>query len=289
MTALDTSTVVDLEDAARTIRRHVITQARAMGQAYVGQGLQSAELMAALCWSEMDWDPRESDNRDAFLLSVGHYAIAFYAMLAAQGVLDEEALVTYGADGSVLTLGGEPGEVPGMEFAGGSLGQGLGVGAGLAYGKRIQGKAGRTYVYLSDGEMQEGAVWEAAMFAGARGLSELVAIVDVNRTQADGELVLEIEPLGDKFRAFGWDVHEVDGHRLPEVLDAFAGARADTERPSVVIAHTRLAEGAPSLQARPNAHFVRVGRDEWDRVAAEVESYGRTAPDDASTDQEGTR
>lgn len=263
----------ELRDAARDMRRHALTQARALGQAYIGQALQTAELFAALFWSEMDWEPDGPAGQDHFLLSVGHYAISYYAMLAARGHLSEADLLTYGADGSHLTLGGEPGEVPGMEFAGGSLGQGLGFGAGLAWGNRLQGRANRVYVYLSDGEMQEGAIWEAAMFAAAHNLGALVAIVDVNRTTADGEIALEIEPLGEKFRAFGWDVHEVDGHDLPQILAAFAAARADTARPSVLVAHTRLAEGSPLLQARPNAHFVRVGPDEWDLVAAEVEAY----------------
>jgi len=273
-TAAAADQLVALADVAALIRRHVVVQARAIGQAYVGQGLQSAELFSALFWSELDWDPRREDNRDSFLLSVGHYAISFYAMLAARGVLDDQALMTYGADGSALTLGSEPGEIPGMEFAGGSLGQGLGVGAGLAYGRRMQGADGLVVVYLSDGEMQEGAVWEAAMFAGARGLDRLLAVVDVNRTQADGDLVLEIEPLGAKFAAFGWHVEEVDGHDLGQILAALERCRFETERPSVLVAHTRLAEGSPSLQGRANAHFVRVGADDWDLVAAEVEAYG---------------
>jgi len=263
-----------LERIAREIRVKSVLAARGKGQAYIGQALQSAELLSCLFFDELRWGPDlvDDDSRDRFLLSVGHYALAFYGMLAARGMLTDEQLGGYGQDGNMLTLGAEPGLVPGVEFAGGSLGQGLGVASGLAWGLSYRKNTARVFNYMSDGEIQEGSTWEAAMFAGDRGLSNLTTIVDVNRTQADGKLVLEIEPLAKKFESFGWWTTEVDGNDIREVLGAFAEARrVDDDRPRAVIAHTRLGHGSPTIQGRPNAHFVRVGADEWDAVANEVE------------------
>ena len=153
--------VRDIERRAASLRRHVIRQAAGKGEGYVGQGMQSADIFAALFFNEMNWSGQRLDDpeRDRFLLSVGHYAIALYAVLAEAGALSQEQLSTYGADGSHLTLGAEPGDVPGVEFAGGSLGQGLGVAAGLAWGLRSTGSRSRVFNYMSDGELQEGAVW----------------------------------------------------------------------------------------------------------------------------------
>lgn len=264
----------DLRAVARRLRLHALCAARGKGEAYIGQALQSAELFAVLYFRELNWSPRtlNDEARDRLLLSVGHYGLAHYAAMAEHGLLTEDELRTYGADGSALTLGAEPGDVPGMEFAGGSLGQGLGVAGGLAWGLRYRGNSARVFDYMSDGETQEGSTWEAAMFAGARGLSNLTAIVDVNRTQADGDLVLEVEPLADKFRAFGWWARDVDGNDVDALLDAFAAADRDAgARPRALIAHTRLAQGAPSLQNRPHAHFVRMSADEWVTAQREIE------------------
>jgi transketolase len=254
------------------LRFHVLRQAKGRGEGYFGQGLQSAELFAALFFSEMNWsaDRLDDPERDHFLLSVGHYAIALYAALAEAGVIAESLLDSYGADGTVLTAGAEPGEVPGVEFAGGSLGQGLGVAAGLAWGLRHQGNPGRVFNYMSDGEVQEGAVWEAAMFAGHAGLANLVNIIDVNRVQADGDLALEIEPLGAKFETFGWWARDVDGHDVDALLGAFAEIRGVRDRPSCVVAHTTLGHGSPTTAAREKAHFIRVPAAAWDQIEREL-------------------
>ncbi|CAJ1493095.1 transketolase [[Mycobacterium] kokjensenii] len=264
----------ELREIARRLRLHAMSAARGKGEAYIGQALQSAELFAVLYFRELNWSPDalDDDARDRCLLSVGHYGLSHYAAMAEHGLLSPEQLQTYGADGSALTLGAEPGEVPGVEFAGGSLGQGLGVAGGMAWGLRYRGNPARVFNYMSDGEIQEGATWEAAMFAGARGLSNLTTVVDVNRTQADGDLVLEIEPLTDKFRAFGWWATDVDGNDVDALIDAFTAADGEAgPRPRAIIAHTRLAQGAPSIQNRRNAHFVRMSPDEWETAQREIE------------------
>lgn len=266
--------IAELAGRARAIRRNVIRQAAMLGQGYVGQGLQSAELMAALYFSELRGLERPAGDlgRDRMLLSVGHYAIALYATLAEMGRLPLEMLDSYAAQGSHLTMGTEPGEIDDVEFAGGSLGQGLGVAAGAALGLALRGGRARVFNYMSDGEIQEGSTWEAAMFAGARGLSKLTAIVDVNRTQADGPLVLEIEPLAEKFRSFGWWAMDVDGNDLEALLAAFAAADAVEDKPKCLVCHTRLGHGSPTIIAQNKAHFVRVEADQWALIAAEVEA-----------------
>jgi transketolase len=265
----------ELAFIARRLRLHAVAAARGKGEGYIGQALQSAELFAVLYFHEMHWSPTalDDESRDRLLLSVGHYALSHYCAMAEHGLLSRAQLETYGADGSPLTLGAEPGDVPGVEFAGGSLGQGLGVAGGLAWGLRHLGNPARVFNYMSDGETQEGSTWEAAMFAGDRNLANLTCVVDVNRTQADGELVLEVEPLAEKFRAFGWWAADVDGNDIDALLDVFAKARNDGgDRPRAVIAHTRLAHGAASLQARRNAHFVRIPADQWTAVQREIEA-----------------
>jgi transketolase len=264
----------ELCTAAKRLRLHAVTAARGKGEGYIGQALQSAELFAVLYFHELRWSPTALDDetRDRLLLSVGHYALSHYCAMAEHGLLSQAQLRTYGADGSPLTLGAEPGDVPGVEFAGGSLGQGLGVAGGLAWGLRHRGHPARVFNYMSDGETQEGATWEAAMFAGDRGLANLTCVVDVNRTQSDGDLVLEVEPLADKFRAFGWWAADVDGNDIEALLEVFADGRKEGgARPRAVIAHTRLAHRAPSLQARRNAHFVRIAEEQWSQVQREIE------------------
>lgn len=268
---LSKPSVEELEEIARRLRQNAVIQARGKGDAYIGQALQSADLFSALFFDELDWSPEEPEARDRFQLSVGHYAIAFYAMLGEKGLLTTEELSIYGQDGSDLTLGGEPGAIAGMTFAGGSLGQGLGVAAGVAWGMRRQGLAGRVVNYMSDGEIQEGATWEAAMLIGARGLGNVWSIVDLNRIQADGDLVLEVEPLADKFRAFGWWAESIDGNDMSAIVDVFGKASAvPDDTPCAIVANTQLGKGSATIQARENAHFVRIPDQEWEIIENEV-------------------
>lgn len=264
-----------LRALAKTLRRNVIEQAMGFGQGYVGQGLQCADLFATLFFSELQWDVDRIDSptRDRFLLSVGHYGLILYATLAEFGLVDKNDFASYGANGSHLTLGSEPGHIRGVEFAGGSLGQGLGTACGLAWGLRHQHNPARVINYMSDGEVQEGSTWEAAMLAGARHLGNLVNIIDVNRTQADGPLVLEIEPLAEKYRAFGWWAEDVDGNDIAALLDVFARARTIADRPKCIVAHTKLGYGSPWVMNSPKAHFVRINQDQWRNVLAEVEAF----------------
>jgi transketolase len=160
---------------------------------------------------------------------------------------------------------------PGVEMIGGSLGQGLGQGVGQALGLRLDGLPSRVFVELSDGEMQEGATWEAAMAGAHLRLDNLVALIDCNGIQADGLVVLDMEPVADKWRAFGWDTQEIDGNRMVEVVDALHSARLVTCRPKAIVLRTLPGKGVPTLERREKAHFIRVDPGEWDALVEEFE------------------
>lgn len=261
-----------LRARAKRLRRHMLVMARGPGQGYVGQGLGIADLMAALYFHELRWDPANLSDpgRDRFLLSTGHYSIALWAALAEAGVFPPEELATYGADDSRLQMSTLD-STPGVEIIGGSLGHGLGQAVGMALGLRLQGNPARVFCELSDGELQEGATWEAAMSAASFGLRNLVALVDCNGIQADGAIVVEIEPVADKWRAFGWPTVEIDGNDMEAITAALAEARG-AARPFAILLRTRPGRGVPTLEAREKAHFLRVEPGEWDDLLAELEA-----------------
>jgi transketolase len=269
------SAAAELRQAALRLRKNVVRMAAGRGEGYVGQGLQAADILAVLFLHEMDWrpDPGEDPDTDRFVLSTGHYSIALWAAFAELGILAGADLDTYGEDGSRIAMSTERnGGVPGVELTGGSLGQGLGVGVGIALGRRMRGHGGRTYVYLTDGEVQEGSTWESAMLAGYEKLDRLVAVIDVNRVQADGPLVLEVEPLAEKLHSFGWWAEDVNGNDVAELLAGFEAAAAVPDRPRALICHTEMGAGVPLIESRERNHFVRVAPHEWDAVKAELEA-----------------
>lgn len=261
-----------LQLRATNMRRHMLTMARGPGQGYVGQGLGIADCLAALYFHELRYNPQDLGwpDRDRFLLSTGHYSIALWAALAECGVLPLAELVTYGADDSRLEMSTLD-TTPGVEMIGGSLGHGLGQGVGMALGLRLSGSPARVFVELSDGEMQEGSTWEAAMSGASFGLDNLVALVDCNGIQADGAIVLDMEPVAAKWRAFGWETQEIDGNDMAAIVGALQAARDVTGRPQAIVLRTLPGKGVPTLERREKAHFVRVDPHEWDDLTAELE------------------
>jgi transketolase len=255
------------------LRRHILTMARGQGQGYVGQGLGIADLLAALYFHELRYDPQNLAwaDRDRFLLSTGHYSIALWAALAEAGVLPVEELSTYGADGSRLQMSTLD-TTPGVEIIGGSLGHGLGQGVGMALGLVLRGSPGRVFVELSDGEMQEGSTWEAAIAGAHFRLDNLVALVDCNGIQADGALVLDMEPVAAKWSAFGWRTAEIDGNDMAAIVAALDDARERVGRPKAIALRTLPGKGVPTLERREKAHFVRIEPGEWDDLASELEA-----------------
>ncbi|MBV9118582.1 MAG: transketolase, partial [Acetobacteraceae bacterium] len=257
---------MSLAERAWRIRRHALRMGAVQGQGYIAQALGIADVLAVAYFHALRYRPDdpEWEGRDRFLLSCGHYAIALYAALIEAGVLPEDELETYGADDSRLPMSGMAAYTPGMEITGGSLGHGLPIAVGMALGlKRKQSKA-FVYNLFSDGELDEGSTWEAAMSAGSFKLDNLIGIVDVNGMQADGAStgVLNFEPLAPKFEAFGWFTQRVDGNDIGALVQAFDAARHHPEpRPRVIICDTRMGKGVPFLEARERNHFLRVEPD----------------------------
>lgn len=264
--------VAALERKAMQLRRHMLTMARGQGQGYIGQGLGIADVLAALYFHELRHDPHNLawPDRDRFLLSTGHYSIALWAALAEAGIIPVEELVTYGADNSRLEMSTLD-TTPGVEVIGGSLGHGLGQGVGQALGLRLDRSDARVFVELSDGEMQEGSTWEAAMSASHFELDGLVALIDCNGIQADGPVVLDMEPVADKWRAFGWETAETDGNDMKAVVDALAGARQRNGKPKAIVLRTLPGKGVPRIETSEKSHFFRIDVAQWDGIIAEFD------------------
>lgn len=269
----DPATLDRLRAKALDLRRLMVVQARGKGQGYLGQGLGIADFLAVLYFHEFGRDDLDfaRADRKRFYLSTGHYSIAMWAALAGLGVIDPATLPSYGADGSPLEMSTMEGHVPGVEMTGGSLGHGLGIATGAALGYRIDARRSAIHVEVSDGELQEGSTWEAANTAAAFKLDNLVCWVDCNGIQADGPMVVPIEPVGGRFAAFGWDVREIDGNDIGQLVAAFAWARERAGKPKAVILRTRPGKGVRRIEQRDRAHFVRIDADEWDDVARELE------------------
>lgn len=250
------------------IRRFALRMGEVQGQGYVGQALGWADVLAVAYCHAMRIDPSNPtwEGRDRFLLSHGHYAIALYAALIEAQIIPENELETYGSDDSRLPMSGMASYTPGMEMSGGSLGQGLPIGVGMALALRMKGSRNWVFNSMSDGELDEGSTWEAAMSAAHHQLGNLIALVDLNKQQADGTPaeILGFEPLVDKWQAFGWHVQRVDGNDLAAVLAAFDTAMALTEaKPRVILFDTLMGKGVDFLETREKNHFIRVEADEW--------------------------
>ena len=267
--------IARLRESAYRIRRHALDMGEAQGQGYVGQALGVADVLAVLYKDQLRFRPDDPHwpDRDRVLLSIGHYAIALYAALAEAGVLNAYELSTYADDDSRLPMSGMASYTPGMEISGGSLGHGLGVATGMAFGLRHQGNGARIYNLLSDGELDEGSTWEAAMACAHHGLDNVTAVVDVNALQADGPTagVLKTEPITDKWRAFGWHAVRVDGNDVGALVDAFDALRGHRGSPSVLICDTRVGRGSPLLENKEKAHFMRVEKHEWQVARDQLE------------------
>jgi transketolase len=268
-----------LEDRAWRIRRNALRMGEVQGQGYIAQALGVADVLAVSYFHALNYQPQEPywEGRDRFLLSIGHYAIALYAVLIEAGFIPQDELETYGTDDSRLPMSGMASYTPGMEISGGSLGIGLGIAVGMGLG--LKRKSSKSFVYnlMSDGELNEGPTWEAAMSAGHWKLDNLICLVDVNQMQADGSStgVLNFEPLPAKWAAFGWHVQRVNGNEIGALVRAFDAARSLHEcKPRVIICDTKLAKGVPFLETRDKSHFLRVEQQEW-ALAIEALDAGR--------------
>ena len=271
----------DLAQRAYRIRRHALRMGEVQGQGYIGQALDIADVLAVAYFHAMRFKPEDPkwEGRDRFLLSNGHYAIALYAALIEAGIVPEDELETYGSDDSRLPMSGMASYTPGMEMSGGSLGQGLTLAVGHGLGLKRKGSTSFVYTLFSDGELDEGAVWEELMSAAHHKLDNVIAICDVNNQQADGPScsVMAFEPLAAKCEAFGWYTQRIDGNDLDAVVTAFDNARQhQPAQPRMIIADTRMGCGVPFLEARDKNHFIRVEPQEW-QLALEALDAGRAS------------
>ena len=257
--------------AAYEIRMGVLEQGEAQGEGYVGQALGIADVLAAVYCDTLRHRPEDPqwEGRDRFLLSIGHYALASYAAFAAAGIIPREELLSYAADGSRLPMSGMKTYTPGMEISGGSLGHGLGQAVGMALGLRHQGRGDQlVYNLLSDGELNEGSTWEAAMSASHWQLGNLVALVDLNGLQADGRTddVLRLEPQEDRWSSFGWRSSASTATTSTRCSPRWTGPRAPLPHraaPTWCSATRAWPTECPCSRPRRRLHFLRVAAEEW--------------------------
>lgn len=249
----------ELAGLAREIRGKVIEMSHRAETPHLGSSLSCVDILVAAYGGALKIDPSRPDDplRDRFILSKGHAVSALYATLAARGFFPGDWLETFNVPGGRLPEQPSPGCVPGVELATGSLGHGLPVGAGMALAGKLKGEKYRVVVLMSDGECNEGSVWEAAMFAPSCGLESLMVIIDYNKWQATGrsDEVLQIAPLQDKWRAAGWNATEVDGHDVARLTDLMTRVPDGSQRPVAVIAHTVKGKGVSFMENNNDWHY----------------------------------
>lgn len=267
--------IIELKEMSRTVRSDIVTMVHKAGSGHPGGSLSAADLMVGLYFGgTMRVNPANPDweGRDRFILSKGHVAPVLYSVLARKGFFPVDELWTLRKLGSILQGHPHKQSTPGLDCSSGSLGQGLSISNGMAIGFKMQGMANRVYCLLGDGELQEGQVWEAVMTAAQNKLDNVCAIVDYNRVQLDGDLS-EIKDLGDlvaKWHDFGWNVIELDGHDMEQVLRAFEMAKAFKGKPSVLIANTVKGKGVSFMENDCNWHGNAPSAEQLEKALEEI-------------------
>ena len=261
---------MDTVDFAKKIRLHALRMTSLGGSSHIGSVLSMVDLVAVLYGAILQVDPKNPKwpARDRFILSKGHAGAGVYAALAERGFFDVQMLDTHYQDGSIFSGHISHKGVPGVELSTGSLGHGLSVGAGMAYGAKLDQQQHRIFVLMSDGECDEGSNWEAILFAAHHGLDNLVAIVDYNKLQSIGLVseTLALEPFADKWRSFGWSVSEIDGHNHAEINETLENLPLKVGKPNCVIAHTTKGKGVSFMENSVLWHY-RTARGEEYAVA----------------------
>jgi transketolase len=265
--------LVGMTDAARRVRGRVLEMSHAAETAHLGSSLSCVDLLVA-AYSTLRADPKNPDDpdRDRIILSKGHAVSALYATLAERGYISADELKTYNKEGGRLPEQPSPRCVPGVELATGSLGHGLCVGGGMALAARLQKKSYRVCVIMSDGECQEGSVWEAALFAAAQKLDRLVAIVDYNKLQATGRSneIMALAPFKAKWQAFGWTAHEIDGHDVGAVAELLRKVPDGSGRPVAIVANTVKGKGVSFMEDDNNWHYLSPNEEHLRKAKAEL-------------------
>jgi transketolase len=276
MDATTTDRVTELQRRATRIRLRDLRMVYEAGLGHIGGEFSAIDVLTTLYFGVLRYDPNRPDDpgRDRFVLSKGHSAAALYVTLAEAGYFPADELSTF--QGQLSRLGGHPDrtKLPGVETNTGPLGHGLPVAVGIALAAKLSGAGYRTFVLTGDGELQEGSMWEAAMAAGHFGLDGLTVIVDRNGLQQGDrtESTVRLEPLADKWRAFGWSVREVDGHDHAALLEVLGGGPAEPGRPTCVIAHTHKGHGVSFISDQVGWHHHVPTGDEYARAVAELQA-----------------
>jgi len=262
---------------ANEIRKDIIRMLVESASGHPGGSLSATDILTALYFKVLRHDPKNSKwaDRDRVVLSKGHGAPALYAALAHSGYFPKELLMTLRKLDSPLQGHPDRRRLPGIEASTGSLGQGLSIGIGMALARRLDKKDYWTYVILSDGETNEGQIWEAASFAAHNKVDHLISILDYNKYQLDGSCkeILNMEPMIDKWKAFGWQVLEIDGHKMPEILQALEKAKKIQGQPVIIVAHTIKGKGVSFMENNNHFHGVSPTKEEGERALRELEAY----------------
>jgi len=279
MSTYTSQLIQNLEDKAKLFRREIIEMTFKAGTGHPGGSMSAIDIITALYYYKMKIDPTKPkwEDRDRFVLSKGHVCPALYTVLAELGFFSKEALWTLRQPGSILQGHPDMNKTPGVEMSTGSLGQGLSVACGMALAARLDKKDYIVYCMLGDGEIQEGNIWEGAMFAAHEKLENLIAIVDRNRLQIDGntEDVMSLEPLAEKWKAFGWKVLELkDGNDMKQILTTLDKATNTKGKPTVIIANTVKGKGVTFMENKVEYHGSTLKPDQMERARRELEIPG---------------
>ncbi|HEY1406844.1 MAG TPA: transketolase [Spirochaetota bacterium] len=275
--------VKKLETISRELRYVITDMICRAGSGHIGGALSLVDILVVLYFKIMNVKPQEPrwEDRDRFILSKGHAGPVLYATLAYKGYFPKEWLATMNKNGTYLPSHVDQQRTPGVDQTAGSLGQGISCAVGLALSAKISKKSHYVYCIVGDGESQEGQVWEAAMFAGHNKLDNLIAFTDFNRMQIDGtvEDVNTLEPVADKWRSFGWDVIEIDGHNLTAIDDAIKKAQSSKGKPTMIVARTIKAKGNVCVEGQVGSHNIKVSNDaDYKKYVDGTDHEGLTLP-----------
>lgn len=272
---MDTNTITQLKEKAQIIRKDIINMLTEAKSGHPGGSLSAVEIMVYLYFEEMQVDPKDPKNedRDRFVLSKGHGAPVLYSVLAEKGYFPKEELMKLRKINSMLQGHPDMKETPGVDISTGSLGQGLSAANGMALAGKLDKKDYNVYVLIGDGEMQEGQIWEAAMTAAHYKLDNIIAFIDNNGLQIDGfnKDVMNIEPIKEKWQAFGWNTLNIDGHNFEEIEEAIIKAKNTRGKPTAIIAKTIKGKGVSFMENQAGWHGVAPNKDQAEQALKELE------------------
>jgi transketolase len=273
-------TTTELALAAARARRLVLRMMEAGGSGHVGGAMSAIDIITALYLNELDIDPADPSEpgRDRFVLSAGHKAMAQYAVLALAGFMPLEVLDTYGSFGSPIAGHPDMHKLAGIEANTGALGHGLAIACGMALGARLDQRTFRVFVVMGDGELPEGSNWEGAAIAAHHRLDNIAVFIDANGLQISGRTrdVMDMAPIGQRFRSFGWEVEEIDGNDMSQIVEILARLPLSAGKPTAIVAHTVKAKGIESLEGTPGSHYWKPTQEELTAAIRETETRVET-------------